>query len=107
MSDGDRSLDLVVLTHLDSDHSQGLLQVLERYDVGAVVYWAGAPESAMSALWDASVERNQVRAAPVFQGYRLDLGSGVTVEVLNPRPENPGDESGTIKRWCSGLPTGR
>ncbi len=94
MSDGDRSLDLVVLTHLDSDHSQGLLQVLERYDVGAVVYGAGAPESAMSARWDASVERNQVRAAPVFQGYRLDLGSGVTVEVLNPRPENPGDESG-------------
>ena len=28
---GDRSLDLVALTHLDSDHSRGLLEVLARY----------------------------------------------------------------------------
>lgn len=36
ISNGDRSLDLVMLTHLDSDHSLGLLEILDRYEVGAV-----------------------------------------------------------------------
>jgi len=34
---GDRSLDMVVLTHLGSDHSRGLLEVLDRYNVGSVL----------------------------------------------------------------------
>ena len=35
---GDRSLDMVVLTHLDSDHSRGLLDVLNRYRVASVLF---------------------------------------------------------------------
>ena len=32
-----KSLDLVVLTHLDADHSRGLMEVLERYRVKGVL----------------------------------------------------------------------
>ena len=85
MSRGDRSLDLVVLTHLDADHSRGLLNVLDRYRVGAVLTGAVPPDSEMYAQWQAGVARNGVEAVSVHQGYRLDLGSGVFAEVLNPR----------------------
>ena len=34
----DRTLDLVVLTHPDLDHITGLLAVLERYEVGSIVF---------------------------------------------------------------------
>ena len=84
MPNGDRSLDLVVMTHLDSDHSRGLLDVLDSYQVGAVISGAGSTDSAMFAQWQAGVARNRVDAVSVHQGFRLDLGSGVMAEVLNP-----------------------
>ena len=87
MPRGDRSLDLVVMTHLDADHSRGLLDVLDRYQVGAVLTGTGSTEAAMYAQWQAGVARNQVEVVSVHQGYRLDLGSGVMAEVLNPRPK--------------------
>ena len=37
MPPGDRTLDLVVLTHPHADHLTGLLEALERYEVGAVL----------------------------------------------------------------------
>ena len=34
---GDRSIDMVILTHPDADHINGLIEVLERYDVEIVL----------------------------------------------------------------------
>ncbi len=53
MPNGDRSIDLVVLTHLDSDHSRGLLDVLDTYEVGAVLSGEGSADTAMYAQWQA------------------------------------------------------
>ena len=100
MPGSDRSLDLVVLTHLDADHSRGLLSVLDRYEVGAVVAGAGSPDSAMYAQWQDGVARNGVDVVSVHQGYRLDLGSGVSAEVLNPRAGPNRGESDNI--WSCG-----
>ena len=86
MPRGDRSLDLVVITHLDSDHSRGLLDVLDRYQAGAVLAGPASIDAAMYAQWQAGVERNEIDVVSVHQGYRLDLGSGVMAEVLNPLP---------------------
>ena len=60
MPSGDRSLDLVVMTHLDSDHSRGLLGVLDGYKVGAVLSRIGSTDATMYAQWQASVTRNRV-----------------------------------------------
>ena len=90
----DRSLDLVVLTHLDADHSQGLLEVLDRYQVGAVLAGTSSPGPSMYAQWQAGLERSGVDVVLVHQGYRLDLGSGVFAEVLNPRAGSSFGESG-------------
>ena len=43
----DRSLDIVVLTHLDADHSRGLLRVLDHYVVGSVLVGVEYTESAL------------------------------------------------------------
>jgi competence protein ComEC len=93
MPKGDRSLDLVVMTHLDADHSRGLIDVLDQYKVAAVLAGAESPSASMYAQWQAAVERNQVDVISVHQGYSLDLGSGVIAEVLNPRSGSPIGES--------------
>ena len=93
MSGSDRSLDLVLLTHLDADHSRGLLEVLDRYEVGAVLAGTDSPGSPMYAQWQSAVGRSRVDVVSVQQGYRLHLGSGVVAEVLNPRPGASGGEA--------------
>ena len=84
ISAGDRSLDLVVLTHLDADHSRGLLEVMERFDIGAVVVGKDSPAAAMNPQWQGGLDRHQIAAVQVHDGYKIDLGSGVTLDVLNP-----------------------
>ena len=83
----DRSLDLIVMTHPDADHITGLAEVLDRYQVDG---WLdnGRPDDdalysqCMSQLGTGSVTRQVVRA-----GDRLELGSGIVLEVLHPQPE--------------------
>ena len=86
LSPVDRSLDLVVLSHLDDDHSRGLLEILERFRVGAVLSGADRPNHAMQLEWSASLERQGIDNVVVEQGYRVELEPGVALEVLNPLP---------------------
>ena len=90
MPRGDRSLDLVVLTHLDDDHSRGLLRVLERYSVGGLMIGEGVADSPDFAPWQTALEQQGIRRIDVTSGLRVELEPGVTVEVLNP-PQYPKD----------------
>ena len=85
----DKSLDLVVLTHLDADHSRGLLEVLNRYRVGKVLIGADGVDAPLSARWDAAMQRGGLAPVQIEYGYRIELepGStpGVILEVLNPQ----------------------
>jgi competence protein ComEC len=97
LSPWDRSLDLVVLTHLDADHAQGLLEVLERKDVGAVLVGAEDPASPLLPQWRAAQSRRETPTVPVSAGYRVALEEkvyGVYLEVLNP-PAQPFQGTGS------------
>ena len=85
---GDRSLDLVALTHLDSDHSRGLLEVLARYQVGAVLQGANNQDGELYPRWRATLDREQIEVIQVQAAYRINLEPGVTLEILNP-PRDP------------------
>ena len=85
----DKSLDLVVLTHLDADHSRGLFEVLTRYRVGGVLIGSDDVDAPLRSQWDAALERGGLAPVEVEYRYRIDLepGSspGVILEVLNPQ----------------------
>ena len=75
----------MVLTHLDADHSRGLLEVMERFDIGAVLVGKDAPAAAMNSQWEGELTRQQMAAVQVYDGYQIDLGSGMVLDILNPR----------------------
>ncbi len=83
----DRSIDLVVMTHADADHITGLVEVLDRYKVAG---WLdnGRPDEnpffgeCQTLLTKAHIAHHVVRA-----GDRIDLGHGLTLEVLHPPPD--------------------
>lgn len=86
----DRELDLVVVTHPDTDHVSGLVDVLERYEVGAVLLTENRGDSpAANAFADAATAEG---AAITYarRGQRYDLGGGAVLEILFPET-NPVD----------------
>ena len=84
MSPMDRSLDVVVMTHIDGDHSRGLLEVLDRYDVATVVVGDNPPDGQSYQEWQARLEREKIDPVEVSAGHLLEVEPGVTLEVLNP-----------------------
>jgi competence protein ComEC len=80
----DRRIDLVVVTHPQADHIGGLPQVLESYDVGAVLdsrFESGSPF--YEALTEAADEAGVPRYVAA-RGQTIALGGGARVEVIGP-----------------------
>ena len=85
----DRTLDVVAVTHLDSDHSGGLLGVLARYRAGIVLQGVASPDSALYPQWQAVLAQREQPAAALRAGQRIRLGTAVTLEVLSPPADTP------------------
>lgn len=87
---GDRSIDMVVLTHLDSDHSRGLLEVLDRYRVASVLFGQEDTQSAMYPRWRAMMDRENAIEIRAQAGQVVALEDGVSLQVLNPPEQSAG-----------------
>ena len=80
----DRSLDVVVLTHGHADHLTGLLEVLRRYDVRHVVEREAGHTTPDYVSWRQAAGNEGATATQAEAGQLIDLGDGVTIEVLHP-----------------------
>ena len=88
MPPGDRSLDVVAATHLDSDHVGGLLGVLDRYRVSAVTHSGNSQAAAaLHPQWEGVLRDREHPVAVLHAGHRIQLGRKVTLETLYPPPE--------------------
>jgi competence protein ComEC len=83
----DRSLDLVVLTHPDDDHITGLVEVLERYRVDAVIFRDMGCEDAVCQRWEALLAGGETTVHRGEAGLEIALDRGVRMEVLHPGAE--------------------
>ena len=80
----DRSLDLVAATHLDSDHSRGLLKVLENYRIGTVISGPPDGESSLYPQWKRAIESRDHPSEILAAGQLITLEEGVYLRVLHP-----------------------
>jgi len=88
MGNFDRTIDLVVATHPDLDHIGGLVHVLERYEVKAILMTDNVNDT---PAYTAFLEAVKQEGAPVLMARRgqiYDLGSGqsgsTTLTILFP-----------------------
>lgn len=104
----DRSIDLLILTHPDSDHLNGLPDLLERYRVGLVLQAAGLEEDGPAyEQWRELIARQGIPLQGVSAGARIETGDGLTLEVLNPPVGAEGgkmndNDSSVVVRLVSG-----
>ncbi len=90
----DRSLDMVILTHPDSDHMDAQVEAIRRFHVGQAVTSAPGAAQAECAPWHAALADRNTPLTTLHAGGWIDLGDGVALWVLWP-PSTPigGDEA--------------
>ncbi len=102
----DRTIEMVILTHPHADHLTGLVEVLQRYQVGQVLYAESDYQSPLYDEWLSLIKNTRCTIAQV--GQEIDLGRGAIVQVLNPQypplsgTESDVDNNGVVLRLSLG-----
>lgn len=84
----DRSLDLVAATHLDTDHSRGLLRVMENYKVGTALVGTPDPDSPLYPQWQKVIQQGNHQRVNLAAGHSIRLEDGIILRTLHP-PATP------------------
>lgn len=86
----DRTLDAVIATHPDTDHTAGLFAVLEHYRVRTAMDAGFAKDAAVTQRWKEGVERAGAERVPAIAGTRLLLPEeGIVLQILHPPASCP------------------
>lgn len=79
----DRKVEMMVLTHPQKDHMEGLIAVLNNYEVGTIVWSGVSSESGLYSEWEQAVNEEGAKIHKPRAGERL-LVDGVSFDVLWP-----------------------
>ncbi len=100
----DRSIDMVILTHPHADHVSGLIDVLDRYEIGAILESGVFYDTAEHQAWGEKVNREGGRRVIARQGQSFKIGQLFVMDVLAPlesfagkRVSNPHDANIVLK----------
>ena len=80
----DKSIDMIVLSHPHIDHVGGLIDVLDRYDVGKIVEAREDYNSSEFDAWRQAVREESANEIEAITGKEIDLGNGATLTLLHP-----------------------
>lgn len=82
----DRSIDWLILTHPHLDHVASFPDILRRYNVGHVLLSGAAYENGRYEEFLTMVEREHIPVMIADPTKDLDLGDGLTLDILWPPP---------------------
>jgi len=80
----DNSLDLVVLTHPDSDHMTAAVQLFERYQVQLALTSSNTLSAPEARAWREAAASAGAGIREAQRGMRVTLGPALLLEVLHP-----------------------
>jgi competence protein ComEC len=90
MDVSDRYIDIVVATHPDIDHIGGLIDVLERYDIGLILLTENVSDTTASKKFLELAHTEEAEIVYARRDQLFDLGSSTSVRVLFPNT-NPSE----------------
>ncbi len=85
----DRTIDLVVLTHPQSDHMFGLIEVLKQFQVKKVITSNVSNSTTTYQLWRDTLKNSQLVPVFVHAGESITLSDQVTLKFIWPKELKP------------------
>lgn len=80
----DRTVEVVILTHPEKDHITGLLEVLQRYNVGFVLWTGVSHTTAEYQEWVRILEERRIPVILAHAGQRLIVSDMLSFDILSP-----------------------
>jgi len=84
MSFYDRYIDLVVLTHPEYDHINGLIEIIKRYDVGAIITTGVVRDTNQYKEWVKIIEQKNIPIYIAQLGGQIELNKDIKLNILYP-----------------------
>lgn len=89
----DRSIDVVVATHPDSDHISGLIDVVKKFRVGAFLESGAQNKNGVQDALNRTLALSNIQRKIAKRGEVYNLGGGVLLDVLYPYKDVSKEES--------------
>lgn len=105
MSLYDKEIDLIVLTHPDKDHLEGLISVLEQYQVNNIVWNGAISNTELYKEWVKSIKNEQANILIAQAGQKI-IFPDTSLSILYPlnnlqetQPKNT-NQASVVTRLC-------
>src|SRR4030042_3334178 len=82
-----KKIDLLISTHPESDHLQGLLEVVKRYKIKTLWINGGQMEPRVFKSWSALLKEKKLQQVVVYQGDKLVFPDKTQIEVICPKKD--------------------
>ncbi|MDD2730918.1 MAG: ComEC/Rec2 family competence protein [Candidatus Portnoybacteria bacterium] len=90
----DEKIELLILTHPDSDHLSGLVEVLKRYEVGEILETGILDDSAEYREWNNLIKQKNVPVVFARAGQTVKIADNLKIDILYPLGQIAGQDFG-------------
>lgn len=80
----DRYIDLVILSHPEADHLNGLIEVLKRYQIGAVITNGVIRETSQYKEFMDTIKAKRIPVYIAKSGGEIDFNENIKMDILYP-----------------------
>lgn len=80
----DRYIDLIILTHPEYDHINGLIEVIKRYNIGAIITNGVVRDTNQYKEWIRTIQEKDIPTYIAQLGGQIDLGDNIKMDILYP-----------------------
>lgn len=80
----DRAVDILIITHPDSDHLSGAVEIAKNYDVGLIIINGKKCASFLCGEFEKTVKQKNIKVILAMKGQKIDLGNGAKMDILMP-----------------------
>jgi len=92
MSFYDRYIDLIVLTHPEHDHINGLIEVIKRYDIGAIITTGAVRDTNAYKEWIKVIKEKNIPTYIAQVGGEIIFDNNIRLHILYPFENLSGQE---------------
>jgi len=79
----DKKIDLIILTHSEKDHIEGLISVLETYEVDNILWTGVEKETEVFRAWEKALEQEGANEYLALAGQKI-IVNNAEIEILHP-----------------------
>jgi competence protein ComEC len=83
----DQSIDMIIASHPDSDHISGLIDVLDRFQIGVFLESGAKNDNGVQNTLNTKIAQKNIPTRVVRRGEVYDLGANVFLTILYPHKD--------------------